>query len=335
MSENQIEDIEHNENDSFVDIDKLLLERSADIKAKNKEDVKLTKLLLENGADVNAKDENGEILLHRACINGNIELVKLLLEHGANIDIQDSSEKTPLYYAIENDDVEIAKLLLEHGADVNDYVRGWVLFYYVESAEMAKLLFEHGANPKLFEEILIYRTERFPPDDLTQIDGETAEYLLENDIVSADISFAPADEYALINAVDDNYEYMIELLLKHGADPDFCDPCGRTPIRMEIEYENVKIVKLMLKYCDIDISDSSGKTLLHEACECGRAQIVKLLLQNGVDANVKDNYGETPLDMATKYGFDDIVMLLKRYEQIRGDKLALDYVMEFENLDEQ
>lgn len=336
MMKNQVEDVEHNEyyNSKIV---KLLLGRSAGINAKNKEDVKLTKLLLERGMDVNAKDKNGDIPLHRACINGNIELVKLLLEHGANVNIQNSSGKVPLYNAIENDDVELAKLLLEHGANVNDYVYGWVLFYYVESAEMAKLLLEHGANPGLFDEILIYRTKRFPPDELTQIDGETAEYLLENGIVSARESSAPAHEYALINAVDDDDEYMIELLLKHGADPDFCGGCGTTPIRMEIEYGNVQIVKLMLKYCDdgVDISDWSGKTLLHEACECGRIQIVKLLLQNGANVNTEDKYGWTPLDVATKRGFDDIVKLLKTYEQVRGDKLALEYIMEFENLDEQ
>lgn len=302
MMKNQVEDVENNENYSS-EIVKLLIERGAEINAKNKEDVKLTKLLLEHGANVNVENERGE---------------------------------TPLYHAIENDDVELAKLLLEYGADVNDYVHGWVLFYYVESAEMAKLLLEYGANPGLFDEILIYRTKRFPPDGLTQIDGETAEYLLENGVVSARETSAPAHEYALINAVDDDDEYMIELLLKHGADPDFCGGCGTTPIRMEIEYGNVQIVKLMLKYCDdVDVSDWSGRTLLHEACECGRIQIVKLLLQNGANANAEDKNGITPLDVAAKRGFDDIVKLLKIYEQVRGDELTLDYIMKFENLDEQ
>ena len=61
---------------------------------------------------------------------------------------------------------------------------------------------------------------------------------------------------------------------------------------------------------DVNIKDDYGSTPLFLASEKGYTEIVKLLLEYGADVNVKDNHGETPLYLASKNGHAEIVKLL-------------------------
>ena len=46
---------------------------------------------------------------------------------------------------------------------------------------------------------------------------------------------------------------------------------------------------------NVNIQDDYGWTSLHFACRYNRVEIVKLLLDNGINANIQDNHGWTPL----------------------------------------
>jgi ankyrin repeat protein len=84
------------------EIVEILLENSADVNAKNKDEqtplmlasaagyADVAAKLLEHGADVNAKDKNGYTALDKAIVVGNEELVKLLSNYSAS-----TSEITP------------------------------------------------------------------------------------------------------------------------------------------------------------------------------------------------------------------------------------------------
>ena len=80
----------------------------------------VVKLLLERGADVEARDKDSltPLLLHAAW-NGHKAIVRLLLEKGADIEVRDEDGRTPLLlYAAWNGYEAIARLLLEKGVDV-------------------------------------------------------------------------------------------------------------------------------------------------------------------------------------------------------------------------
>lgn len=57
---------------------------------------------------------------------------------------------------------------------------------------------------------------------------------------------------------------------------------------------------------------SPGVLALHIAAERGNLMIVSLLLDNGVDANVRDAVGSTPLHCAVKHGHTSAAALLIR-----------------------
>ena len=57
--------------------------------------MKVVELLLDLKADFNAKDNNQGTLLHRACLNADIQLIKLLLRKGADVYAKDADGKVP------------------------------------------------------------------------------------------------------------------------------------------------------------------------------------------------------------------------------------------------
>lgn len=71
---------------------------------------------------------------------------------------------------------------------------------------------------------------------------------------------------------------------------------------------------------------SEGWTLLHEACHVGKLDVIEYLLLQGLDVNVRDNYGETPLMRA---GSSTIQYLLSKgadpFAKSKSGKTLLHY----------
>jgi ankyrin repeat protein len=76
----------------YIEIIRLLIERNADIDAKDSDgctallvasrygDIEIIKLFLEAGADINAKNKDGETALLLASVRGHLKVAKLLVE---------------------------------------------------------------------------------------------------------------------------------------------------------------------------------------------------------------------------------------------------------------
>ncbi|MFC1795253.1 ankyrin repeat domain-containing protein, partial [Planctomycetota bacterium] len=77
----------------------------------------IVKLLLDKGADINAKDdESGFTALHYAAQFGNKNAAELLIARDADINAKDKQGHTPLYVAV-NHDYKVAEFLMNKGAD--------------------------------------------------------------------------------------------------------------------------------------------------------------------------------------------------------------------------
>ena len=63
------------------------------------ERVEIVRLLMEKGADVTAKDKGLSTPLHLASSLGNPEIVRLLIERGADITAKDGRHRIPLHIA--------------------------------------------------------------------------------------------------------------------------------------------------------------------------------------------------------------------------------------------
>jgi ankyrin repeat protein len=60
---------------------------------------------------------------------------------------------------------------------------------------------------------------------------------------------------------------------------------------------------------------------LHYAAKYGRKETVELLIAKGVDVNAKNDYGETPLDMAIGLEQPETVDLLRKHGGKTGGEL--------------
>ncbi|XP_075244379.1 ankyrin repeat domain-containing protein 63-like isoform X2 [Convolutriloba macropyga] len=69
-----------------------------------------------------------------------------------------------------------------------------------------------------------------------------------------------------------------------------------------------------------DIQDAEGKTALYYACQSRANELVKILIKRGVDPNVPDNLGCTPLIMCCRVGNDiGTEILVKCYRRLGLD----------------
>lgn len=57
----------------------------------------VVKLLLEKGADIEAKDKGHLVPLHNACSYGHYEVAELLIKYGANVNAVDLWNFSPLH----------------------------------------------------------------------------------------------------------------------------------------------------------------------------------------------------------------------------------------------
>ena len=53
---------------------------------------------------------------------------------------------------------------------------------------------------------------------------------------------------------------------------------------------------------------------MHDAARRGRTEVIKYLIENGADADAKNNLGETAVDFARTAKHEDVVELIRKYE---------------------
>ncbi|PSN40934.1 hypothetical protein C0J52_16263 [Blattella germanica] len=221
--------------------------------------------LLKLGANLNAKDEYGRTPMHYAAGKNLMKVVECLLELKCDIDCTSKYGQTPLLHAIKWRNEEIAITLLKLGANPNAKDKyGRTPMHYAVEANLIKVV-------ECLLELKCYI-------DCTSKYGYTP---------------------LLIAITRLNDEIGIKLL-KHGANPNAKDECGRTPMHHAVEANLIKVVECLLELeCDIDCSNTEGGTPLLKAIEQGNEEIAITLLNHGANPNA-NKYGNTAMHYAAK-----------------------------------
>ncbi|XP_078311391.1 uncharacterized protein LOC111135134 [Crassostrea virginica] len=293
-------------------------------------------LLLDKGADVNLCSEDEGTPLYAACKIGHENIVRLLLDKGAKINLCSKNNKSPLLAACEQYDENIVLLLLDKGADVNlcSEDEGTPLYAAckIGHENIVRLLLDKGANINLCskndESPLLAACKRGHENIALLLMDKGAE--LNSKTLKGDGCYAFGKDKAidlffdtsvvpLCAACAKGYYRIVEGLLEKGADPNFCENGGLTPLFVASYKGLENIVQLLLKHgakvssrINLQASPNSLIFLKHRcrtikikpnqadketsgedtifdplfaACFKGHSNIVHLLLANGAEVN--------------------------------------------------
>jgi ankyrin repeat protein len=234
---------------------------------------------LANYAETSLDDKGGAgfSVLHWAANRGYADVAELLLAHKADPNVKDFLGNTPLHLAARRGDTVTARHLLRYGADAD--ARG--------EAGSTPLHFAAGKVSAELMRALLDRGARVDAADKAGL--RPLHHALWSDYRKAR---DPARQRA-----------AVDLLLARGA---FADPLA------EAALGRARAVRLFLAVdpSRLHHSDSRGRTLLHWAAMAGQREVVTLLLDNGVDPNAADDFGDTPLHVAIRCGQPAVVATL-------------------------
>lgn len=264
-------------NIGHMHIFELLTSRGADVTfniVALRGDLEKVKSLIAKGANVNDGDAEGRTALHLAASRGHIEVVRLLLANGADPNSRERvSGATPLHLATEVDHKEMAELLLGRGADVNARYK---------QINITPLQIAASQGNKDLVTLLIAH-------------GADVNARYESNWYKSD--WTPL-RYAIQNC---NTE-MIKLLIDNGARLDVTDRRGRNLATVAMYNEDREIVELLLA--------TGADITIHLAAFAGDIEKTKSLIDEGIDINLQNEIGYTPLHYAAMAGNTQVIELL-------------------------
>ncbi|UKZ69090.1 uncharacterized protein TrAtP1_010103 [Trichoderma atroviride] len=274
--------------------------------AVKKEHEGIVKMLLDKeGIDVNAVDRHGQTPLWWAASNGNKILFQLIhTQNGVDINAKNTSGQTPLLWAARNGNEATVKFLLNvPGIDIN-------------TKDRENLTPLWWAVKKVYKEVarLLLATNNIEVNSRDK-DGQTP----------------------LLYATKQGHKKMVELLLnKANIDVNSTDKNGHTSLALALRYsqgdaslvdsEETESGKsrgynsghiLPPAHDNTSSTKEGDSTLLPWEAKKRYEDIAKLLLaKDGIDVNIRDNYGQSVLLWAAKNGYDTSIDLLVKSDGI-------------------
>jgi ankyrin repeat protein len=238
--------------------------------------VDITKLLIEHDADVNAAiiaSTNHGVTALMLCANwGYLDMMKLLFDHQAKPELTDELGWTALHHAAAAGQVDAARLLLDRGADVHAAEKeGTTVF--MRAAKMGQL--------------------------------EMVKFLLDRDAKLLD-DRGKARFTALHEAADRGHPKVVEFLLDQGMSAKLRDNYDATPLIVcaQAEFSTqdryAATARVLLAHdAEVNARVLGGQTALHRAGFWGHPRVMEVLLEaKAVDPSIRDDHGQTALDLA-------------------------------------
>lgn len=244
----------------------------------------LENLIVKNTNLIDVRKE-GKTPLHQACLKGRYDIVEVLLKYHANPSIQDEDGRNALHMAAEKGSADIIKLLMEKGCDPNarDKEGYSPLFIACEAG--------HDAAVKA----LVLGVE---------VDGKKV-------CSTIDAKNGPENWTALHVAATNCCPSIIRFLMENGLDPNATNDNDETPLLWACQAGKAETARALIegvtvngkKVCTrLDCTIEGDNDYLFSAAFHGFPEVIRLLLEKGLNPNVKTQEGASSLYIACAKG---------------------------------
>ncbi|WP_296325019.1 ankyrin repeat domain-containing protein [Treponema sp. UBA3813] len=263
-------------------------------------------LLIRNGADINATDATGRTVLMDAISSSNEEMVRLLLGYKANVQIQEMSGRNAYHEAALTGNTGIINLIRKAGGNpLSRDAAGDTPFSLVLNSDISVIQAVLGNDMTIADS-----------DGNTPVHIAVSRHASKKTLTQLLNMGYPASQRngkgmtALNEAVAKNEKTQALVLLEYGADPYIATTTGENALTAVFKTKNLDILDAIVKYNSMK-SDRQGDGILHYAARSADRDIVEHLVALKLDKNAANISGETPAQMASRWGRKDIAELLK------------------------
>lgn len=294
--------------------------------------------------------------LHHAIRFGHFEAVELLLQWNVNVNQADVKKDTPVLLACAHGYLNILRRLLREEVDLSqsdyDHNNGLHTACYLGLTDIANLLIDSGVSmttknssgdAPLYKAIdqdrvdLIRRIlhtlttktgmlDSLPPSPTTEDDDKSSirESQGQKEMIISEVQNTWGQNALQYAAIGGKVE-IVTLLLEHVSKDMINTYCL---VHHAAEGGHLSLVKRLLQFDGVDINqeDSCNRTPLQLASVFGHVGIVEELVNRGSSTLTMDGWGDSPLDDAVRYGYEDVVRVLlgqKKPDDIRLGRLLI------------
>jgi ankyrin repeat protein len=264
--------------------------------------------LIANGTPVDGVTVDGQTALHIAAERGYESAIQKLLDYGAEIDFQTNAGLTPLYIAIFNGQNSAVNILLDRGAAIErKYPEGCTALHLTAQKGQetaATLLLQKGAfvNARM--------DNHCTPLHIAAESGHatTMRLLLES---GADVDAKRRDGVTPLHvAAYNNHADCISVLVEFHAAIDALTQDERSPLHIAIQQGKDTAVRVLLEFGASPYLPLGDLLAFHLAAMRGNLFAIKLLLERGMDVDLRSKIGSTALTYAAASQNLDVVRTL-------------------------
>ena len=286
----------------------------------------MCQILLKKGAMLTSRDAQGNTPLLCAALAKNFATFRFLVEQLADVYAINKMGYTALHYAAKAGSVEAAQLC------------GFKPDLHARASKVVRVTPLHLAASAGYVDMCRYLVSRGTHVNVRTIHGSTPLHLAagngHGEVVlvllrlGADVEARDEkDRTPLFRAVLCGSLSSIIALIEANAHPSpVCKDGAYIPIHYACMRKDSVILAALASHPDVRINerDSNGHTALHWAALEGDRDCVTVLLNHGIDPNIKDVEGNTAAVVASYRGNDVIASLLHtRSGDIQGELLRI------------
>ncbi|KAJ0931779.1 putative protein kinase TKL-Pl-1 family [Helianthus annuus] len=273
-----------------------------------------------------AQNAEGQTALHLACRRGSVELVEAILNYPeANVDVLDKDGDPPLVFALAAGSPECVRALLSRYANVRSRLRdgfgpsvAHVCAYHGQPDCMRELLLA-GADPNAVDdegESVLHRA-------VTKKYTECALVILEHGGCKS-MGISNSKNLTPLHLCVTTWNVaVVKRWIEVASSEDIADaidvpsPVGTAlsmaaALKKDHEASGRELVQILLAAgADATAQDTQhGRTALHTAAMTNDVELVKIILDAGVDVNIRNVQNTIPLHVALARGSKSCVGML-------------------------